>query len=59
MGLAPALIARVHCRGNDRAVKKLKADQCISCGCCSFVCPMGCEVTEAVCDAKGTLTTKG
>lgn len=59
MGLAPALIARVHSRGNDRAVKKLKADQCISCGCCSFVCPMGCEVTEAVCDAKGTLTTKG
>ena len=48
MGLMPVEIAREYGRQNWDVLKKLHVDTCIECGCCSFSCPAGRRLVQAI-----------
>lgn len=58
MHLAPTFIRQAVQRKDLAALEKLHPQDCISCGCCSFICPAQIPLVEAVSQA-GTLLEKG
>ena len=58
MHLAPTFIRQAVQRGDLAALGRLHPEDCISCGCCSFICPAQIPLVESVAQAR-TLLEKG
>lgn len=56
--LSPIEIKRVLDAKNNDKLAELRADKCIQCGLCSYVCPSRIELTEATSKAR-TIVLKG
>lgn len=54
-GILPVRIKNAEEAGDVKLLAKLRADQCIECGLCTYVCPSKIEVTEAVRRGKALL----
>jgi len=54
-GLLPVRINNAEAVGDVKLLQKLRADQCIECGMCTYVCPSKIEVTESVRRGKALL----
>ena len=48
MGLSPVEIATAYKRSDLESLEKLNIDVCMDCGCCTFVCPSKCPVSQTV-----------
>lgn len=57
-GLLPVRIKDAEQAKNSDAMAQLRADLCIECGLCSYVCPSRIEVTESVRRAKRALALR-
>ena len=52
MGLLPTFIDEALARKDYAEAKRYGAPACISCGCCSYVCPAGIDLAQSVKLAK-------
>lgn len=52
MGLSPVEIAGAYNRGDVDALNAMTVDLCMSCGCCTFVCPAKRPVAQTMNQAK-------
>jgi len=59
MHLAPTFIRRALDEGDLVRLSKYHVEDCISCGCCSFICPAQIPLVEAVARAKEALGKGG
>jgi electron transport complex protein RnfC len=59
MGLSPVEIAGAYTQENIELLGQLMPDLCMSCGCCTYVCPAKRPVAQSVNLAKAFLKTKG
>ncbi len=48
MGLVPVDLERAYSAGNINMMIELNAASCIECGCCSYVCPAGRPLAQAI-----------
>ena len=59
MHLAPTFIRQAVQQNDLSALSRLHPQDCISCGCCSFICPAQIPLVEAVSQAKTVLEKGG
>lgn len=59
MHLAPAFIGRALREGDRKRLARLHVEDCIHCGCCSFICPARIPLVELVRQAAQTLEKGG
>lgn len=59
MHLAPSFIRQALEAGDLPRLAKYHVDDCISCGCCSFICPAQLPLVEAVAQARAALLKGG
>ena len=59
MHLAPTFIRQAVRQNDLSALSRLHPQDCISCGCCSFICPAQIPLVEAVSQAKTALEKGG
>lgn len=55
MRLYPAMVEGAVNRQNTEALKNLNVNYCMECGCCSYICPAGRPLTQAMRLAKASL----
>lgn len=55
MKLLPLELYRAACKENLFAAEKYFADCCSGCGCCSFVCPVGLNLTDKILEIREML----
>lgn len=55
MRLYPAMVEGAVNRQNTEALKNLNVNYCMECGCCSYICPAGRPLTQAMRLAKAAL----
>lgn len=55
MKLLPLELYRAACKENLPAAERYLADCCSGCGCCSFVCPAGLDLTDKILKIQGML----
>ena len=55
MHLAPTFIRKALKREEYSRFEVLHVDDCISCGCCSFICPSNIPLVDYVAQAKDIL----
>ncbi len=56
MHLVPAFIAQAVREGDLPRLARLHPEDCISCGCCSFICPSGLPLVELAARAQAALS---
>ena len=59
MHLAPAFIRQALDRGDLERLPSLHVEDCIACGCCSFICPSQLPLVETVALARSILERGG
>lgn len=59
MHLAPTFIRRALEEGDEKRLARLHVEDCIACGCCSYICPAQIPLVEMVARARETLEKGG
>ena len=59
MHLTPALIAQALRQGDEARLVRLHPEDCMGCGCCSFICPANIPLTELVTEARDRVRNGG
>lgn len=59
MHLTPAFIAKALRQEDHKHLARLHPQDCMGCGCCSFICPANIPLTKLVAQAKDTLQKGG